>query len=139
MKKRGLLNKRATSYVVWFVILEIILISMISWGLTTYLISVKENTIFEKNYLSRDIALTTTAINFAPHDLKYVYSIKDKELAKFDFEWRDNSVKVSEKESKLKTGFRYMSDISMEQKGKSVTESDKIIFSKKGNELSITK
>lgn len=106
MKKRGFSNKKATDYLVWFIILEIILVSIISTGLMYYLISVKEDTLFERNYLARDVALLSTTIESSPQDIEYVYH-PEKPL-QFSFRWHDNKVFVSD-ENGLETGFPYLS------------------------------
>lgn len=92
-KKRGFLNNKATTYLIWFVLIEIILISMISIGFWRFLASVKDDNIFEKNYLARDIALTATAINSAPGDIKYTYNLN---APSFDLQFEKNMVIVSE-------------------------------------------
>jgi len=112
------------------------LVGIMGLGLTYYLISIKDNTLFERNYLSRDLALTTSIIENSPQDIEFEYAMYsgDTVLHKFEFVWLDSNVFVSEKTGNKKV-FPYLShDGSFDA---DIKEPQKIIFSNKENKLEI--
>ncbi len=134
MKKRGIFSKKAAAYMVWFILLEILLIAIISTAIIDKLISAKENTLLEKNYLSKDIALTTTAINSAPGEIYYVYSLDGKtKLSDFNYEFNENKVLVSDISSSYKTSYGFISD--KEPYIAIINSPNNIIFEKEKNKL----
>mgnify|MGYP001456134213 CR=1 FL=1 len=122
MKKRGLFTKKATTYLVYFVMFEIFLIGVVALGLGSFLVSVKENTALERNYLSRDLALTTTVIGFSPSEIDYIYETPKFPLTQFNYEWNNNEVLIYKTDS-YKTNFQYMS--------KNIIKDPKLIYPEK--------
>ncbi len=135
MKKKRLFNKKAIDYEVWFVLVELILIAIICIGMTDYLFSVKNNTLFEKNYLKKDIGLVATVINSAPGDVQYTYVSKEKVLSNFEFEFDKNKIHVKDAGKRLKINYPFMSD---QDVAYTVRQEDKIFFDKKEGKLIIT-
>ncbi|MBI5390644.1 hypothetical protein HZB02_04090 [Candidatus Woesearchaeota archaeon] len=81
-----------------FLMFEVLLAIIIFLSLMNFVVSLKDNTLFEKNYLARDLALLTDTVYAAPEQLSYTYTenvdrfgmnIKDGKVSIFDEpEWK---------------------------------------------------
>jgi len=99
MRKRGL-GKRATSDVshhVYLTVFELILISVIFLSLMSYVKSLEKNSLFERSYLSKDLALLTSTIMASPAKVDYVYTHPKIVLSSYDYFFGDKIVKVTGK------------------------------------------
>lgn len=100
MMKRGVfLSKKAQDMetMVYHVLIQIAILVMVFLEMLAYLKSVRENTLFEKMYLSRDVALLMNTIYAAPENIGYVYAAGKTNLSKYIFNTQENYVIVNEK------------------------------------------
>ena len=88
-------NKKAISHEVFLNVFEIVLAAIVIITLLNFVQSVVNNTIFEKNYLSRDLATLTNTIYSAPGDVNYNYQEKTGKFS-FTFDFSPSKIKVSE-------------------------------------------
>ncbi len=75
-------NKKGISYIVFFDTFQAILGIIIALALLNFVWSVIEHTIFEKNYLARDLGTLANTIYSAPGDVNYNY---EEQTGKFSF------------------------------------------------------
>jgi N-acetylmuramoyl-L-alanine amidase len=91
-------GKRGTgdvSHHAYLVVFELILVASVFLALMGYVKSLEENTLFEKSYLSKDLALLMNTIYASPSQVSYVYSAKF-DLSRFNFVFQDSAVTVYE-------------------------------------------
>ncbi|MEK6947427.1 MAG: hypothetical protein AABX32_07515 [Nanoarchaeota archaeon] len=101
-KKRGrnllFRNKKAISNELFFNVFELVLAAIVILALYNFINSVVDSTIFEKNYLARDLAMLTNTVYSSPGDLSYIYS-ENSGKHMFIFDFKHNSVQVTDKSS----------------------------------------
>jgi hypothetical protein len=66
-------NKRGLEHETFFTMFDIILAVVVFIALLNYVVDVQKKTIFERNYLARDMALLINAVSAASGDLTYTY------------------------------------------------------------------
>ncbi|MFH1440153.1 MAG: hypothetical protein ABIG89_06290 [Candidatus Woesearchaeota archaeon] len=97
-KKRGVIkfNKRGITLDL-IALGELILISMVFIGMIVYVYNIKNDTLFEKRTIVRDLSLLANTIQSVPGNTFYVFTptISGKDYA---YEFVDNLVILSEKE-----------------------------------------
>ena len=93
-------GKKGISDEVFFNIFELILAMIVIVSLLKFINDVSEQTIFEKNYLARDMALLINTLYTAPGDVSYIYN-EDTANFKFIYGFMPNKVEVYEKEEAL--------------------------------------
>jgi N-acetylmuramoyl-L-alanine amidase len=93
MQKRG--NIEPSHYVI-LVLFDAFIISMVFLGLWQYVKSIEQDTLFEKSYLSKDLALLVDTIYAAPGDVSYVYTHHKVALPEFIFSFGDSQATVAE-------------------------------------------
>jgi len=96
MKKRGLGKKADVSHHIYFIMFEVVLVVLLAAALFSFVESIRKSTVFEKNYLSKDAALTASTLQFSPESVEYTYSSKKLDLRKFIFSFANNRAAVSE-------------------------------------------
>ena len=72
-EKRGLGKKAQVEHEFYYIIAQMFLIVLIAVALFTFIDDVADQTLFEKNYLSKDIALIVNSIYASPGDVSYTY------------------------------------------------------------------
>ncbi|MBS1267038.1 MAG: hypothetical protein MAG795_01009 [Candidatus Woesearchaeota archaeon] len=86
------LNKRAMTTEIMYLILDLLIASIFLLFLTGFIYSsVKGNTIFVKNYITRDIALMIETGVASPHYLKYIYQ---ENVTDFSISVSNNKVNI---------------------------------------------
>ena len=98
---RKLMGKRGDStHFVYMFLYQMVLFALVSAMIFGYIHSLKTNTMFEKNYLSKDSALLSNALEMAPESVFYSYSpFKGRAgnaLDMFVFDFRENKATVQE-------------------------------------------
>lgn len=88
MMKRGELNNT--------VLIEIILLVFITAAFFYFHMTVRDNTLFEKSYTSRDIALLLETSQSVPGDIVVYYSQPTFDVGKYSYIFTDNLVQVFE-------------------------------------------
>lgn len=98
LKKRFKGKKGDVNSEIYFVILQLVVVSLVTVGLLAYVISIVTDSALEKNFFARDLALTTTTVYAAPGDVEYNFPLTD--LKKYDYVVKvaDSSVDVTLKE-----------------------------------------
>ena len=92
-KKRGFGKKAQIEHEFYYIIAQMLLIVLIALSLFSFVGNVLENTLYEKNYLSKDIALIVDTIYSAPGDISYIYS---GDTMGFIIDFKPNNVFVYE-------------------------------------------
>jgi len=142
MKKRGrlVLNRKAEiTNEIYNVLIQIIIIIMILVACMSYLNSVKKNTLFEKMYLSRDVALMMNTIYAAPENVKVEYFAANANLSDYTFESKDYYVIVNEKGKDIAHAkyYKYATDLTFEEDFPLITNADLIMFLKNNNKVQV--
>ncbi len=88
-KKR--LNKKGMTNETFMLILDVAVAFFFFMAIFGFVRSVKDNTIFEKNYLTRDISLMIETVIASPHLLNYEYP---ENITNFTIGISENTVRV---------------------------------------------
>lgn len=143
MKKKGdciklFLNNKAQT-MVYHMIIQVIIAVAIYLILQSYIDSVAKDTLFEKSYLSKDIALMINTIYASPGELSYTYANDKAELNKFEFNFGDQKVRIKEAKSdkKLDVEYPYGEDLKTPFSAQRISNSNKLVFSKTKNTLEV--
>jgi len=109
MKKRGLFQSRKASVeeYLMFLLGEILVSLIVAFFLFSYVQSVRENTVLEKNYISRDLALIMDAMQAAPGNVYYNYQFSKLDLNKFKFSFQNQRIGVSDENQEYAISFPY--------------------------------
>jgi len=114
-----------------FIIFEILLAISVVFFLTQKISNFKDNTIFDKNFLARDVALTLNTLSFAPGNAEYHYLYPK---LSFDISFTDK-ITVSDKEGSDIT-YPFMKNKGFAYSLYTLSSPTEIFFSKAGNEIS---
>ncbi|MFA6888280.1 MAG: hypothetical protein WC254_02180 [Candidatus Woesearchaeota archaeon] len=106
MKKRGQILSYHT-------LIELALLIFIAAGFLYFHKSVQENTLFEKSYVSRDIALLLETVQSAPGDVVMYYSQPQFDVGKYNYDFSDNLVHVYEDTILTSVYYPYFLDLSL--------------------------
>ena len=142
MKKRGkklLFSKKADVTVeLLFVLIQLILALAIYAALQNYVKSVEDDTLYEKYYLSKDLALFLNTLYASPGEVHYEYSNEELDLSRFIFDFKNQKVVVKEiAEEAIPIEHPYGEDKNLEWKSEDISQSDKIVFVKTDKKLEI--
>lgn len=143
MKKRGKSffnpKKAAITNQLIFILIQVSMAIVIFWSLVTWEKSVADNTIYEKIYLSKDVALVLNTIYSSPGDIYYVYSNENSELSIFNFEFKDQKLYVGEdKKGEIPAEHPFADNINITREYKDVKNKDIVIFSKNQDSVRIS-
>jgi len=138
--KNKTLNKKAQTNEVYHILIQILIAITIYWILQSYIDSVAKDTLFEKSYLSKDLALLIDTIYGGPGEIKYLYFNDKAGLNKFEFDFSSQKVKVDEVDSKEKLTVEhpYGEDLSLHIIGQKIRNLNQIDFSKTENNLEVS-
>ena len=146
MKKRRkyqkfFLSKKSQTNEIYHTLIQILIAVAVYWILQSYIDSISKDTLFEKAYLSKDIALLTDTIYGSPGDVNYNYINDQVRLNRFEFIFNNQKVGVSEIENKGKIIVEqpYGEDLTYPHSGQDISSSDHITFSKTNGNLDINK
>lgn len=143
MKKRGknkkFLDKKAQTNELYHILFQILIAITVYWILQSYIDSVAKDTLFEKSYLSKDLALLTNTIYSSPGEIKYLYTNDKVGLNKFEFDFTNQKVRVSEieAEEKLEVEYPYGEDLAFPYSGQKLYKINQMAFSKNEANLEI--
>ncbi len=93
MKKRGQLSHQ--------VIIEIVLFVVITAIFFSYHKTAQENTLFEKSYAVRDIALLMETAESVPGEIQLYYTQPSFDIGKYSYSFTDNLLRIYEQESSI--------------------------------------
>ncbi|PIN79546.1 hypothetical protein COV16_03640 [Candidatus Woesearchaeota archaeon CG10_big_fil_rev_8_21_14_0_10_34_8] len=82
-------------------IIQIVLLIMIATGFYYFLTDVKENTLFEKSYASRDIALLLETAESVPGDIEVYYTEPKFDVGAYNYKFSENILRIYEGENYL--------------------------------------
>ena len=145
MKKRGKFlftgKKADVTHELYFIIAQVSIALFILWVLLAYVDSIKEDTLFEKIYLSKDLALITNTIYAAPGNVFYEYSNEKANLSKYSFNFESQKVSVQEikKGEVLSIEHPYSQDLNYNTKNLKLSSEQKFVISKSGEGFGIEK
>lgn len=142
MKKKiefKLLNKKAELNETYLVLIQIIIALAIYVALQRYIDSVAEDTLFEKYYLANDLALFANVVYGSPGDIDYVYANYIVELDKFEFEFKNQRVRIDEVKDKGKLIIEraYGEDVAYTASSTPASGQNQIVFSKMQDKIEI--
>lgn len=92
MSKRGVITGELLLFIV-----ELTLIGLCFYSLMSFVKTVDEGTLLEKNFLSKDLALVLNTIYASPNVLQSSYFTKNIDLSKFEFTFTEGKVDVRDK------------------------------------------
>ena len=133
MQKRG--KKGAINEQLLFLIIDITIILVVWLALFNYVRSVERDTLFDKIYLTKDIALLINTAYSSPGNLFYTYSSDELDLSLFDFYFKDGFVTIKENPDGNELYFPYAADSSFETELPNIVSPEKIEFAKTDNKL----
>jgi hypothetical protein len=134
--KRGVKRAEVTSKALFF-LFEMLLAILVLVALLSYVESLKDNTLFEKHHLTRDVSLLLNTISIAPGNLFYQYTNSKIDLDKFEFIFRDNKVEIreSQKDKASYISFPYSENALLNNQLNNIRSEKQLIFLKSGNEF----
>lgn len=88
-------DKRGITHEMFFNIFEIVLAFIVILALFNFVNGIVKQTIFEKNYLARDLAILTNTVYAAPGEVIYNYNENAKEF-EFSFDFKPNNIEIKE-------------------------------------------
>lgn len=94
---------------IMFIIFQLMMITAIFASLMFYVGSLKNQTLFKKLALSRDLALTVNALYAAPGNIEYTYYSTNLNISEFDYGFSNQMVNVFEDERP--TSYPYGEDV----------------------------
>ena len=127
------LRRKSQSAIYWPFI-EVVLVSIILISFLWYVNSIKTNTLSQKQFLSRDIALLTNIIYSSPGNLYYWYEPYPSLgiiLNKFDYSLKDQKAII--KEQNLETRYPYGENTLMAKDSSLLQSPLKLEFENSGN------
>ena len=139
-KNKLFLSKKAQTNEIYYILIQILIALVIYWALQSYVDSVAKDTLFEKSYLSKDIALLVNAIYSAPEEIRYIYTNEKVAINKFEFDFSQQTVIVSEIDAKvnIETKQPYGEDLSYPLLRHRLYNTNQIAFYKNENNLEVT-
>ena len=99
-------KKRGTIGILYRSIISLILVLFVLGSMMYFISEIEDRSLFEKLYLSRDMALLANTIQSTPGDAVVSYTQPDIDLSKhnYDFE-RENRIIISNEESTIEVGY----------------------------------
>jgi len=100
INKRGIklfFNRKGISHDLFFNVFELILAFIVVLAIFQFITDVVEQTIFEKNYLARDLSLLVNTLYAAPGEVSYNYG---EDLNSFILNFEESKLSVFEKDEK---------------------------------------
>jgi len=97
IKKRGIrliFNRKGISHDLFFNVFELVLAFIVILALFQFITDVVEQTIFEKNFLARDLSVLVNTLYAAPGNVVYNY---DEDMDNFILNFEKNKISVFEK------------------------------------------
>lgn len=143
-KKRGkaiFKNKKAStiSHDLFFNVFELVLAIIVILALFNFVSDVAKQTIFEKNYLARDMAILINILYSAPGDVAYYY---DENTDKFTFDFQPNKIVIYKPEDKENPqSYPFAENKNMQFRYNTLTskqDRERIVFSKSDNQIIVT-
>ncbi len=106
MKKRG----QILSY---HALIELALLVFITAAFFYFHKTVQDNTVFEKSYVSRDIALLLETVQSVPGDVTIYYSQPQFDVGKYNYDFSDNLIQIYEENILTSMYYPYFLDLSL--------------------------
>lgn len=128
------LKKKSQLEIISFATLEIILAIVVVLAFFWTANSIKDKTVFHRQFLTRDTALTVNTIYSSPNDIYYWYepsSVSSIKFSKFDYELKDGVVNVVD--NNLKNRYPYLKTLTIESKNDYISKPSKINLYKTNN------
>ena len=88
-------SKKGMTHELFFNVFELVLASIVLLAILYFIHDIANQTIFEKNYLARDLSVLLNTIYAAPGDVAYDYN---ENIAGLTFDFIGNKVQVHSKE-----------------------------------------
>tara|TARA_Y100000310_G_C20695215_1_gene825191 strand:- start:266 stop:1444 length:1179 start_codon:yes stop_codon:yes gene_type:complete len=133
-------KKGAIEEQMYIIIVNIIALVIVFGIILNHIHSIKKDTLFDKVYLSGDLALLTNTIYSSPGNVFYDYSDSSTKIniTKFDFSFKDGYVTVNEHPKGNEIKFSYAKELSFESSLPELIETpENIYFVKTDNTFSI--
>lgn len=141
-KKRGFSRGKRGEipHDLFFNIFEAIIAVMVVFALINFYTGVRDQTIFEKNYISRDISTLLNVVSGAPGTVEYVY---DEEIDKFAISLENSRVSATIKSKTKDTPAFYLygknNRLQQPNNKLDLSKEEAILITKSNDKLSISK
>ncbi|MBW2981374.1 hypothetical protein KY343_00710 [Candidatus Woesearchaeota archaeon] len=126
MRKIG----KKSQHEIMFIVFQLMMIAAIFASLMFYVGSLKNQTLFKKLALSRDLALVTNILYAAPGNIDYTYSTTNLNFSEFEYNLKDQLVQVIEEGRE--TVYPYGDDLLFETVFRKISGSNTIQFQNTG-------
>jgi hypothetical protein len=87
-------DKKGLSHTIFFNVFELILAFIVALALFNFITDIAEQTIFEKNYLVRDLSLLINTLYAAPGEVVYNYT---EDVSKFTLDFTVSKITIYQK------------------------------------------
>ena len=145
MKKRGKVfpigKKADTTHELYFAIIQVLIALFVLGVMLAYVDSIKDDSSFEKVYLSKDFALLVNVVYAAPGEVFYQYYSENIDLSKYFFNLKNQKASVEEaKEGEILSGQHpYGEDLSYSVKNPTVSGKKQFTIFKTDKEFGLDK
>ena len=93
-------NKRGFTHEIFFHVFELVMAAIVLVALFYFINDIANQTIFERNFMARDLTLLLNTLYSAPGDVSYEYKAS---LADLNFDFAKNKVEISNIQGKEST------------------------------------
>ncbi len=93
MQKRGIYRKAQIEHEFYYILAQLLLIVLVGFALFSFVGAISQGTLYNKNYISRDVALIIDTIYASPGDIHYVYPV---DISEFIINFKKDNVEVYE-------------------------------------------
>jgi len=122
--------RKKSQHEIMFIVFQLLMVAAIFASLMFYVTSLKENTLFKKLALSRDIALLVNTLYAAPGNVEYDYYVFGMNISIFDYSLEKQKVNVFEKD--IATVYLYGDDLLFDNVPLKIRAPEKIKFENRG-------
>ncbi len=108
-----LLKSKKADHEIWFIVFEIMLLGVVALFLFNHVNKLAKETLYEKDFLAKDLALTADTVLAVPGNIHYSYPL-DWATPKFNYIFQQYKLSIDEKKE-VKTShtiFPYANDLS---------------------------
>jgi hypothetical protein len=132
------MHRKGTEPILW-VIIEAAVITLATIILFNYLNSVKEDRVFEKQFLARDTALLASTVGTVPGDVVFTYTHSQMPISDYWFKHEKGSAMVGKSKEDQSSDYPFCYDRSLSLEAGKIDGSNQIVYAKQGPRMQIAK
>ncbi|MEM4267635.1 MAG: hypothetical protein QXK37_02280 [Candidatus Woesearchaeota archaeon] len=138
MKKRGFqITDKNGSTTLYMVIIEAVVIGIVIAAFFWYVNGVESNSLFEKAYLTRDLALTIEAVSYQPGDIVLYNYSQSGILHAFILDFQDDFISVRASDEDLGVRYPFYKNANDKYFLSKMNPKDSLLFSKCADTISM--